>query len=527
MSGSLIITALNNNPALRSRMSLDAWIVDQDMQGQMVKLYREYADGDHRANMTPEMMQLLRIGTGSNATAKAAASETSAFTDNRMDNVIQTVVDRLEVKRIEDTGKAANEWAKMTLENNRFDAFQIQVAESAAQDGNSYVFVDYDEKKRRVRFTHEPAYDGSRGMLVLYETGSQSVITAAIKVWNITSDGGDIADTMRVNVYYADRIEKFVGNGKGGLVAHSDDYTDEQGVVKWVDPNTGEALGVPVIPFKNQPKAHSNYGRSAIDDAIPLQDVVNRLLHTLVIAAELDGFGLRWIKGANPPPRLTPGAWIVMGGDGLSKENVADIGRLEGSPITPFLEGIHFAIQEIDEITRTPNPQSMGSSASSGEALKQREIGLVGKVKRAQISLGNSWEDVLKLAHRIDMAYGIEKPPAYQEFKTQWRSAEIRNVAEESKTILEMRPIIGDEMTIRMLATLHDWTEEQIQEILTKKQNEAQTRAATLGAALPGFSGLQPPAIRDLSVNGQTRTGSASPVLQGNFNPQLNGGANN
>lgn len=525
MSSSLIITALNNNPALRSRMSLDAWIADQDMMGAKVLLCREYADGDHRANMTPEMMALLRIGRGSSNNTAAAnqqlatvASGVSEFTDNRMDNVIQTVVDRLEVKRIEDTGKAATDWAKQTLENNRFDAFQIQVAESAVQDGNTYVFVDYDEDKKRVRFTHEPAYDGSCGMLVLYEIGSQSEITAAIKVWNITSSGGNIADTMRVNVYYPDRIEKFIGNGSGGLVAHHDEYTDAQGVVRWVNPSTGEALGVPVIPFKNQPKAHTNYGHSAIDDAIPLQDVVNRLLHTLVIAAELDGFGLRVAKGFNPPPGLTPGAWIIIGGDGLTKEQVADATKLEGSPITPFLEGIRFAIAEIDNITRTPNPQSMGSSDSSGEALKQREIGLVGKVKRAQVSFGNSWEDVLKMAHRVDTAFGIEKPPAYEEFKTFWRSAEIRNVAEESKTIMEMRPIIGEEMTIRMLATLHDWTEEQIQDILTKKQNEAQTRAATLGAALPGFSGLQPPGIRN---------GSAQPVLQGNLNPQLNGGAIN
>jgi hypothetical protein len=275
MSTKLIVTALNNNKLLKSQMSVEAWVSDQDARGEKVTLFREYADGEHRANMTQEMRDLLRIGgASSNVLSSGGLAEPrgrnrftdvqggySAFTDNRMDNIIQTMVDRLEVKRIEDTETAkqkrektktmpfshsgmieaqtaasslytpppqvdkdgnpvkpakpptppkaangtqppvdpnapppepkeeytVNDWLLAVLKKNRFDALQIEVHEAAVRDADSFVLVDYDEEKKCVRFTHEPAYDGISGMLVLYQRRSRSEIACAVKVWHITS----------------------------------------------------------------------------------------------------------------------------------------------------------------------------------------------------------------------------------------------------------------------------------------------------------------------------------------------------
>src|SRR5690606_7806644 len=95
VSSSLIAAALRNNRILANQMSLDAWIADQEARAEKVQLFRDYADGDHRAALTAEMKALLRIGNSD-----------APFSDNRLDNVIQTVVDRLEVQRIEDTSGA-------------------------------------------------------------------------------------------------------------------------------------------------------------------------------------------------------------------------------------------------------------------------------------------------------------------------------------------------------------------------------------------------------------------------------------
>lgn len=589
MSTKLIVTALNNNQKLKSQMSIDAWVADQDARGEKVLLFREYADGEHRANMTQEMRDLLRIGgspntltsagraapTGRNRFIDSSNGGHSAFTDNRMDNIIQTMVDRLEVKRIEDTETArkkklktkahpfsttgiveaqttaaslyqppqpdengktpkrpappktaangqqppapieepeneytVNDWVNDVLKKNRFDAMQIEVTESAIRDADTYVLVDWDAEKECVRFTHEPAYDGTSGMLVLYEKRSRSEITAAVKIWHITSTGGDIADTMRVNVYYADRIERFISE-KGQDLKPYTETTDakkggKNGVFKWeiTDQDSNPYTCPPVFHFKNKAQPYDNYGRSEIDDAIPLQDALNRMMHSMVASAELGGFPVRTAIGFEPQAGLSPGAWTGVFTQ-VNKDDRVEIGTMEQGEITPFLEAAHYLIDEIDEITRTPNPKNMGGDNASGEALKQREMGLLGKIKRAQITFGNAWEDVMRYAHAVESAFGT-KPPPYEQFSVEWRSAEIRNQTEEVDNILKISSTVGDEMTIRLLANVFDWSEDEIQDILTKKQQEADTRAQMLGSMIPGFGSFNPP----------------------RNNPQMNGGGN-
>jgi SPP1 Gp6-like portal protein len=515
MSISLIKSALSNGP-LANQMSIDAWCSDQELRGENVALYRAYADGDHRADLTQEMADMLRVGGGTTVrvgdTTLLSASMRqnrkttvgSPFNLNRMDNTIQTLVDRLELKRMEDTGGAANDWALEVSQCNRLDALQIEVHESVIRDADAYVLVDWDNDKQEVRLTLEPAFDGVSGMLVLYQRRSRGEITCAVKVWHITSTTGEIADTMRVNVYYPDRIEKFISQGQGLIPYTTDDdeTTITGGVAKWLPGK------LTVHHFKNKAQSYDNYGRSEIDDAIPVQDAINRLMYSMVASAELGGIPVRVAKGFTPPPGLTPGAFIVIGGDGMQKDDVGDVDTLEQAVVTPFLDGMRFLIEQMDEITRTPNPKLAGDSAS-GESLKQREIGLLGKVKRAQISFGNVWEDVFESAHLVQSTYGLEKPPQYEEFSAQWRDAEIRNVAENVKTALDLRPLIGDEQAIRLIASNYDWSEDAIQDILKSKQKEDVRRAADMFASMPGYGGKPPvngvmsPANTAMPMNGK------------------------
>jgi hypothetical protein len=580
MSTKLIVTALNNNKLLKSQMSVEAWVSDQDARGEKVTLFREYADGEHRANMTQEMRDLLRIGGASaNVLSSGGLAEPrgrnrfadvqggySAFTDNRMDNIIQTMVDRLEVKRIEDTETAkqkrektktmpfshsgmieaqttasalyqpppqvdkdgnpvkpakpptppkaangtqppvdpnapptepkveytVNDWLLDVLKKSRFDALQIEVHESAIRDGDTFVLVDWDAEKQCVRFTHEPAYNGVKGMLVMYEKQSQSEIKVAVKVWHITTTNSDsMADTMRVNVYYPDRIEKFISE-KGQELKP---FTEGSGNGKHtlaLDDIEGHPYTTPqVVHFKNKSQPYDNYGRSEIDDAIPLQDALNRMMHSMVASAELGGFPIRTHIGFEPPSGLSPGGWVGVSTT-VGKDDRVEIGTMEQGEITPFLEAAHYLIDEIDNITRTPNPKNMGGDNASGEALKQREMGLLGKVKRAQISFGNAWEDVCKLAHAVETAYGEKKPPPFEQFSVEWRSAEIRNTTEEVDNILKISSMVGDEMTIRLLANVFDWSEDEIHDILTKKQAEAENRASMISSMIPGFANSNP-----------------------------------
>jgi hypothetical protein len=462
-------------------MSLDAWIADQELRAEKVRLFRDYVDGDHHASLTPEMRALLRIGytpgDARDLNSHFYSTNTDApFNLNRVDNVIQTVVDRLEVTRIEDTSGAANSWIEELLDNNRFDALQIAVHEAAIRDADTFLLVDFDNERQQVRLNHEPAYDGVAGILVLYEKRSRSEITAAVKIWHITSAGGDIADTLRVNVYYPDRIEKFIAQNGQSLRPHADESTDARGVARWLMPD-GTPIGIPVVHFKNRAADFDNYGRSEIDNAIPLQDALNRMLHSMIASAELGGFPVRVAKGFQPPAGLTPGAWVVVGGSGLTKDEVADASVMEQGEISPFLEAAQFLIKQIDEITRTPNAEQSASSTASGEALKQREIGLLGKVKRAQISFGNAWEDAVTLAHRVQSAFGAP-PPQYKYFSAQWRNPEIRNSKDLIDNALKLRSLIGDEAALRIVASEFGWNETEIEKMLEQRRAQAQAELA-------------------------------------------------
>ena len=74
----------------------------------------------------------------------------------------------------------------------------------------------------------------------------------------------------------------------------------------------------------------------------------------------------------------------------------------------------------------------------------------------------------------------------------EWRSAEIRNTTEEVDNILKIASMVGDEMAIRLLANVFDWSEDEIHDILTKKQAEAETRASMISSMIPGFSNASP-----------------------------------
>lgn len=112
MSQQLIETALRGNPNLFRGQSIEAWAADVQMAGEKIALFRRYADGDHRANLTAEMRKLLRISdTGS----------LNEFNCNYQDLIIQTMVDRLEVTAIEADNEDANEAIAALLSANRID----------------------------------------------------------------------------------------------------------------------------------------------------------------------------------------------------------------------------------------------------------------------------------------------------------------------------------------------------------------------------------------------------------------------
>jgi len=469
MSQQLIETALRGNPNLFRGQSIEAWAADVQMAGEKIALFRRYADGDHRANLTAEMRKLLRISdTGS----------LNEFNCNYQDLIIQTMVDRLEVTAIEADNEDANEAIAALLSANRIDGLQDDLHEAVIRDGVTFGHTYWDNDEQRAVMVHEPAYDGVSGVVGIEGKTHPDI---ALKIWRGSVES--LGDTFYVNVYYPDRIEKYVSRNGGELARRR--VEGEAWPAPWKLPN-GEPIGVPFIRFLNRATAGSEYGMSEIENAIPLQDALNRTLYSMVMAAELTAFQIRWAKGFNPPAGLAPGSWVIIGGEGLQKDAVAELGVMEQGEIVPFIAQAQWITGEMGKITRTPAPEFMGADTASGESLKQREIGLLGKVRRFQTKAGNSWEDWVTLSHRVQLAYGSEKPPQYERLYARWRDAEMRNNKEVIENVLAVADRIGERETLRQLAGVFGWDAAKIEELIVERQEERTTALSLL--PLPGFS---------------------------------------
>lgn len=479
MSISLVTSALSANRTLGANMSVDGWATDQDMRGAKVDLFRRYVDGDHRANLTPEMRKLLRI---------VDAGSLNEFNDNHIDTIVQTMSDRLRVTAIEADNPEASEWSSEVMELNRFDGLQIDVHEAAIRDGDTYVLVAWDNEAKRVTFSHEEAWDGSSGMLAIFDSAKN--VHIAVKVWSETTES--LADTVRVNVYYADRVEKYISRGGATLDKL------EEGVYPWVMADRSP-IGVPVIHFPNKKRDKLGYGQSEIENAIPLQDALNRTLYSMVMAAELTAFQVRYSIGTKFPAGITPGMAIeVYAKDGDGKPMAPDeqsiewfkairIGAMEQGELVPFIEQARWLKGEMFESTSTPMPGSGGDNAS-GESLKQREIGLIGKVERFQVRGGNAWESVMDMAWRVQAAFGTDSPPDYARFYCRWKSAEIRNDTVVIDNALKVADKVGQREFLRLIAPVFGWDEQKIDALVAEQAAEQAGRLAAMNGPLPGFA---------------------------------------
>lgn len=458
------------------------WASDVTAWGQLVRLYRLYVEGDHRAKMTHAMREMLRISD----------ARTEQLNINYCDLVVQKMGDRLTVTGISGDSPAASQWAADVLAYNRFDGVQMDVHDAAIRDGVTYVLVSYDNDAQQPVFAHELAWDGDCGMIVVWDRMCKTII-AAVKVW---WEGTG----RRVNLYFPDRVEKYVyddgtgsGTSAGGTGATLKPLVGADGNVvtaDWSDLET-RPVGVPVVAFRNRAKTWNTTGQSEIASIVPLQDGLNRTFVSMLMTGELTAFQIRIALGFSPPAKTTPGMWVVIGEEGLTKDQQADAKVLEQGQIVPFINQAQFTIDQIGTVSQTPLPSQMGGDTQSGEALKQRESGLIGKVQRAQVKLGNSWEDTMTLAAVVQQAFGTIKPKAAKRWTTQWRDAQVRNDGDVIDNALKVADRVGDEEFLHLIAQVYGYDADKIKALLEAKDQRTGEALDRAMRSLPNFANGQ------------------------------------
>jgi len=453
----MVLRANGINPVTESLMQ---WIQQQsEERREDYDMTRRYYNGDHDTALTDRLKKFL--------------PPRLQFRDNFMNVVVDSLAERLKVIGFDTEDEALGQWSWDMWRKNRMDYTQVVIHTEAVMLGDSYLLCDWDADRGLPRWTHQLAE-----MIIPHYSETTRQIDWVSKKWIQYPHIGDDPET-RLNLYYNDRVEKYVA--RGGVWAQYQDDIDEEWPVPWVD-GSGAPLGVPIIHFRNRPMG-GDFGQSEILNVIPMQDLLNKSLIDLTMILDTLAFPQRYTLNVNHGSSrldIMPGSVAEF----HSEYDGGQVGQWNAASVEGPLKAIESLVQHIAGTTRTPQHlfQIMGG-VPSGEALKTAESGLVNKAQQRMVNFGNSWEDCLMMAHRIQSAFGSAVVADMSEVnvETTWDDPETRN-EQSHMEVLKAKAELG--VTKHQIFREMGYTQEQIDQMdvdgMTERQDETNIGAEIL-----------------------------------------------
>ena len=389
--------------------------------------FRDYYDGN----------QLLSYGT------ERFKDEFGTSFDGLVSNwsapVVDAVLDKLEVIGINIPGAeflSTIIWD--ALRRNDLDEQQEDLHEGVLVESRAYAII-WPDPDLGVRFDWQPA----QNVRIKYADDDDRIPVWAMKRW-VTSSG-----VVRINLYFADRIEKWRGTDEPYNRTFIPTALPSAGIEPffidgepWPLPNSlGE---IPVVEFTNRKG-------SEIKGVIPLQDGVNYLLTSGFGAAEFNAMKQKvMLTNVNEPT----GGWSNNPGriwhlphaiDPDGKPIESRIGEFSETDLGPYRSYIEMILQHIALTTKTPvrlffQPDRGGrGDAPSGDALRVEDQPLIDKAQSKQKRLGNSWYKVVGLtAKAMTRDSKLILPPGeviWQDLQADYRSA----LLDDAVKMMELR----------------------------------------------------------------------------------------
>tara|TARA_Y100000310_G_scaffold126272_1_gene125031 strand:+ start:5151 stop:6617 length:1467 start_codon:yes stop_codon:yes gene_type:complete len=451
-------------------LTLIAWVEEQiQALRKDYDLSRDYYSGKHRVQLTDRLKKFL------------PSAGYDMFRDNWCEVVVDAVAERLRVTGLQvetDGGSKGEDVAKWLWDlwrMNRGDQIQSRVHTNSVMMGDAYVLVDYNRVDN-----HPVWYYQEPGMIVpRYDPVTQEIAWAS-KKWTWLPQIGEDEET-RLNIYYPDRIEKYIATGNKVWTPYRD-VADAEWPIPWLDA-AGEPIGVPLVHFPND-SLGDDFGRSEIANVIPLQDLLNKQIIDLTMVADSLGFGQRWTMNVdmkNSTLDVVPGSILELHSE--EEKGNWGVGEYEMADLKDLLQAIEMLVQHVSGVSRTPQHLfHLSGNYPSGEALKTAESGLVSKVEERQLDFGSAWEDVMRLALRLEGVYGSDQTVDAASLRTTmtWKDPETRN----DKDFLEGQKVKADlGVPQAQLWREMGYTQEQIDQMLDDKDDE-KVRETNIGGAL-------------------------------------------
>ena len=330
------------------------------------------------------------------------------FRFNFAKTVVDAVSHRLEIANIfgmnEQESAVINEiWEKNDL---KLDANEIH--RNALMYGDAYGIVWTD-----LNGEITVDYNSPLTTIIIYDDENPRIKRFAAKLWQTTDIQGK--NITKMNMYYPDRIEKYVTFGEVENVASVSGFE----LIEIIENPWNE---VPVFHFRTT----KQYGRPEHLDAYGPQDAINKMIATHMTTVDYQGAPQRYAlsNGGNGAEyedfnetgtvdenlgRLKNGPGELWYLNGISK-----VGEFAPADHTVFTEPVREFVRSMASITSTPLHYFEKQNIPSGEALRTAEAPLIKKIQDRQIAFGNAWRDMFSfilLVQGIDSgAYVVWEP---------------------------------------------------------------------------------------------------------------------
>lgn len=436
-------------------------------------LFERYYDGDQNVRLTDRERQYLR---------RAGLP----FSENFCETIIDTMANRLTVTGfLNDDNQGAQDWADEWFGGDAIAETAGTVHTNVPLKGDGYLGVAFDTELGIPTFHWNdpacctPVYNAEGKLLMVAKTWSEAAPSP-------TNPEGKLI--RRLNLYLADRVEKWFTEASGGAGTVWSLHMDEGDTgwpTPWVRPD-GTPRGVGIIHFRNKPKGR-DHGRSELRSMIPQQDYLNKQLIDLANVLDNQGWAQRWATGVSAK---TAGTLKNLAGELWATPNEqAKFGQFDSAEVKGILEAVDGTLRRISGRSQTPFHLLLAAvigQLPSGESLKTAEAGLIFKCKDRHPGYGLSWATGVGIAAGLEADFGTTGLTYDGEaFDTQWEDPTSRNEVSEWE-IAEAKGRVGVSRHTVLEEMGYDPTEEA-----GFKAEEAEEAARAFDRGLGG--GTPPP----------------------------------
>lgn len=210
----------------------------------------------------------------------------------------------------------------------------------------------------------------------------------------------------------------------------------------------------PVVQMRNQMDLLGT-PLGEIEPVIPIQDRIVDATFTLQMVAKYGAFPQRWIAGIDTTqPLRDEDGEIILDVDGnavmptikayvdhilTAADENTKFGQFAAADLGQYVEALEAHIRHLAAITQTPPHYLLGSLVNlSAEALAAAEAGLMRKIRDRRATLGEGYEQALRLGAVI---IGDDDAAADETSQVHWQDVESRSLAQVSDALVKLQSV--------------------------------------------------------------------------------------